>query len=102
MQIPLKIIFILSGLMFLGGWIAVLVRSYCLGLTLIISPVVAVGLAFWAAMYSDPPGLLPFWAWLVGMTISLAVMLRWKSRKQKSGLEEQSEVDGWGSRQDRC
>ncbi|GEM_PF-1272414 len=80
MQTPFKIMFILSGVMFLSGWIALLIRSTFVGTLLVLSPVVGVGLAFWAAMYSDPPSLLPLWAWLTGMVVSLIVMAGWKIR----------------------
>jgi hypothetical protein len=38
-------------------------------------------LALWAAMYSDPPSLLPLWAWLAGVTITPVVLLGWRARK---------------------
>jgi hypothetical protein len=81
MQIAFIIMFILSGMMVLSGWIAILLRSSFVGLLLLFSAVVAVGLALWAAMYSDPPSLLPLWAWLVGVTITPVVILGWKARK---------------------
>lgn len=74
-----KIMFTLSGLIFIAGWVVVLLRSCYLGLVMILSTVVGVGLAIWAAMYSDPPSLLPVWAWLCGMMASSLLMFGWKA-----------------------
>jgi hypothetical protein len=57
---------------FIGGVIAFICRRVWLGFALAGSGVASFVLGYWAGTQSDPPSLLPIWAWLVGLCIGAA------------------------------
>ena len=57
---------------FVAGIVTLIWRRVWLGFALAGSGIVSFVLGYWAATQSDPPSLLPIWAWLVGLCIGAA------------------------------